>query len=141
MNRRILPAVMAVSMALVFVSCQSDDNDNGSAPVLSGGVFASSASNLASGIEAASFVSGSYIWFRFTVTDEDLDAQKLIITQKSGTYFREDPTPLEKQIYATQAYAGYAEAALPGAWEISAYCVDSRGNRSNTITKNITITS
>ncbi|MDR2786367.1 MAG: hypothetical protein LBB83_10690 [Treponema sp.] len=127
--------------AVIFSSCDNGFTNSGSAPVLKDVFIAGTNSELSGNTETTSFRVGDRAWVRFTVIDEDLDADKILITQKSGL-LTVGPLPmsLEAQNEATQYYFGYMDIELAGEWVITAYCLDKKGNKSDTVTKTVTVT-
>jgi hypothetical protein len=133
--------LIVIATILLFSCDDGSTGSSGSAPVLDGVFISSSRAGLSGSTETTSFRVGDRAWFRFTITDEDLDAKEILVTQKSGSLiFGPNGMSLEKQNAATQYYAGYMDVEYEGTWEISAYCLDGKGNRSNTIKKNLTVT-
>jgi hypothetical protein len=131
----ILVAVMS------FSSCDNGSAGSGSAPVLEGVFIAQSEAGLTGNTETTSFRVGDRAWFRFTVIDEELDADKIMITQQNGSLVvGPGAMLLEKQNAVTQYYFGYMDVEIEGEWVISAYCLDKKGNKSNTVTKTVTVT-
>jgi hypothetical protein len=127
--------------AAIFSSCDDGSTNSGNAPVLRDVFIAGDYSELSGNTERTSFRVGDQVWVRFTVIDEDLDADKILITQKNGS-LTVGPFPmiLEAQNEVTQYYIGYMDVELAGEWVITAYCLDKKGNKSDTITKNVTVT-
>jgi hypothetical protein len=121
---------------IVLFSC-----DNESVLVLQDVFVSNSISGLSGDGEPASFLVGDIAYFRFTVIDEDLDAEKILITQQYGLLIIGPIAMyLEQQNEAIQHYTGTMRIEYPGEWEISAYCLDKKGNRSDTVTIYITVT-
>lgn len=127
--------------AAIFSSCDNDSTNSGSAPVLKDVFIAGDYSELSGNTERTSFRVGDRAWVRFTVIDENLDADKILITQKSGS-LTVGPLSmiLETQNEATQYYIGYMDVEFAGEWVITAYCLDKKGNKSDTVTKTVTVT-
>jgi hypothetical protein len=69
-----------------------------------------------------------------------MDLDKVIITQRSSSQ-NIDPVemPIPEQFLETNFLYSYMIASLPGAWTIEGYVIDDKGNRSNTVTKKITV--
>ena len=89
-------------------------------------------------IERDTFVEEESITIRFTVTDEDLDIKQAVLIQKSNTIVI-DPLFIDmpRQQEKSQEYIATVRAELAGNWTIEVYVIDDKGNRSNTITRNI----
>jgi hypothetical protein len=99
-----------------------------------------SLSNLSNGIEVDSFAVGGPVYFGLTITDTDLDSDKIVILQKSASQ-NIDPVEITipVQVRDTDFYYGYMAAEIPETWTIEGYVVDKQGNKSNTVIKNIIV--
>jgi hypothetical protein len=140
MKERAVLLTTLITLA-IFSSCDNGSASGGNVPVLKDVFIARTQPELSGNTETASFRVGDRAWFRFTVIDEDLDAEKILITQKSGS-LTVGPVMmlLDVQNAATQYYFGYMDVELAGTWVIAAHCLDKKGNKSNAVTKTITVT-
>jgi hypothetical protein len=140
MKRLAISIAALIPAAVLCISCDNGGASGGSAPELAEVFISDSQSGLSGNTETAVFRVGGTAWFRFSVTDEDLDADRILVTQKSGSWVLGPAVfELEAQQAATQHYAGYMGIEYEGNWEISAYCVDRKGNRSGTVEKNVAV--
>jgi hypothetical protein len=128
-------------ISMLLFACNMPDNSQDGVPFIDNGLVASNYEDLSNGDETTIFKLGSTIFFRFNVRDIDLDVKEAFLIQKSSDITL-DPVsiPLGSQTQETVTYGGYIKAEYDGDWEVSLYVVDEKGNRSNTITKNIVIT-
>jgi hypothetical protein len=127
-----------ILFSLLFYSCDMDDMKG--IPSIKKMIVANSVEDLSNGIEAASFSAGDTIYFALSATDSDLDIKQAILTQTSDSIqIGPDAINLPEQYFETQSYFGNIEAGIAGKWMVSVYCVDAKGNKSNIITKEITV--
>jgi hypothetical protein len=141
MKRLMIFITALIPVIVLYISCDDGSSSGNSAPELAEVFISNSQSGLSYNTETTTFRVGDTAWFRFSVTDEDLDAERILITQKSGDLILGPMAfELDAQQAATQYYAGYMGIEYEGNWEVSAYCVDKKGNKSGTIKKNVTVT-
>jgi len=134
--------IFLIIICVVFLSCNNPtDNVGNEIPILQNAIIGTSSSAIISGQETTSFKLGQYVYFGFTVIDDDLDVEKIVLTQKSDGYMiGPDFIELPKQESKNQFYIGNIQAEYDGNWIVEAYCIDKKGNKSNTIQKNISVT-
>jgi hypothetical protein len=132
-------AVLVVFIFLAAASCNNGSTDTGTAPMLTRVFVHNTMEGLTGSTEVTAFTVGQTAYFLFTVTDPDLDATTLIITYKSGSISLSPNSLFFTQLNYEQTQAGSIDVTYSGTWEVSAYCVDAMGNRSNTVTRTITV--
>jgi hypothetical protein len=126
---------------LIFIGCDTGSGPNLAIPSISRVLTGSNFEALGNGIETDSFVLGKTVYFCFDIHDSDLDIKDAVISQKSENNIIPDIIlPLEHQSKSDMTYGGYTTAAYDGDWEISIYVLDAKGNKSNSVTKKVTIT-
>jgi len=123
-------------LVFVFLSCDNDKNTTGVPVIVSFTILGNGF------IEKNSFDKGESINVRFTVTDEDLDVNQAVLLQKSNDLII-GPTTINmpKQQQKTQEYTSTVSAEIAGNWTIEVYVIDEKGNKSNTVTRNILVNS
>jgi hypothetical protein len=132
-------AILAVILACGLVAGCEQEKDTG-IPVLQNVIVGTYAS-VTSGQEINEFKLGDNIYFSFTVYDDNMDIEKMTLTQKSDNKtIGPDDISLPEQESKNQLYIGNIQAIYDGDWIVEAYCVDKNGNKSNTVSKNIVVT-
>jgi len=131
----------AFIMLIILISCENttDATDTG-IPEIRQVIVSDSLSNLTNGIEKTTFTVGDTAYFGLTITDTDLDLDKVVITQKS---FTQNIAPIEisipVQLRDTDFYYSSMVVSIPETWTIEGYAVDKSGNRSNIVSKKIIV--
>jgi hypothetical protein len=140
--KRYLPALSCLlSISLfAFLGCDTPTDPTTGVPSIKKVVISDSAANLANGVEKDTFSVDDTVYFAFSATDTDLDIKQAVLLQKSDTQTISPETiDLPEQYMESQAYSGSVKAEYAGNWTIQVYLIDTKGNKSNTISKNITI--
>lgn len=128
-----------VFISFLLLACDTPVS-NTDIPIIKKVIVSDSASNLTSGVEKDTFFVGDSVYFGLTITDTGLDLDKVVITQKSAS---QNIEPIEMsistQLRDTDFYYANMTASIPEIWTIEGYAVDDKGNKSNTVTKQITV--
>ena len=133
--------VVALFLFFILVSCQNEPyTDNTGIPEIKKVIVSDTLTNLINGIEKDTFTVGETVYFGLTITDNELDLEKVVITQKSAL-LNIDPIAIQipNQIRDTDFYYSTMIPDFVGTWTIEGYAVDKKGNKSNTVSKLIII--
>jgi hypothetical protein len=142
-----------IGLVVLFITGCEMQPKNSHPPVFKKVVIAHTVSDIEAGIDSTVFSANEAIRFCFAVTDEDGDCIKAFIirknengeivktTEETDLFNDIDPAFLKEAVSTiTITYLPGTESFFTvGSWSISVYCVDMKGNKSETVTKNFTV--
>jgi len=141
---------LCYTLCILFLLFSCEMDSNGSAPVLKKVVIAPTQAMIDAGIDATVFSVTDFIRFHYTVTDEDGDFDKAVISFINGNgetvETRENPYGYPVSVSGaksteTGSTIAYNQGTFGiGSWSISVYYLDKAGNKSETVVKSFNVT-
>jgi hypothetical protein len=148
MRNKVFIGLIGVMLIIgfVFIGCDNDTTDLGTAPVITGAIVASSTANATAWTSTSSFVKTTNIFVAVKVDDPEKD----IITVGYVVKLNGSPTPLVGETAcALPAYpytgtaitiqlslmtADQQNASVANGYTVDIYFIDAKGNKSTTAT-------